>query len=121
MFFNTSGHRARPLLHVVDVETNFSAATFLSSESAQNIWDAFMKCWGSVYIGFQDLFRTDAGSVFKSDHFQRLASSHGVEIQYSGVESHNFIAAGKSLHSTLRRVYNRIFSEHPSIDPELAL
>jgi Reverse transcriptase (RNA-dependent DNA polymerase) len=121
MFVKTDGHRARPLLHVVDVETNFSAATFLRSESAQNIWDAFMKCWASVYIGFPDLFRTDAGSVFILDHFQRLASSHGVEIQYIGVESHNSIAAGESLHSTLRRVYNRIISEHPSIGPELAL
>jgi hypothetical protein len=37
------------------------------------------------------------------------------------VESHNSIAAGESIHSTLRRVYNRIISEHPSIDPELAL
>jgi hypothetical protein len=105
----------------VDVETNFSSAIFLNGESTEAVWDAFMKCWKSLYVGFPDAFRVDAGSVFTSELFQRLSASHGIELQYSGAESHNSIGAGETLHSSLRRVYNIIVSENPTIDPELAL
>jgi hypothetical protein len=112
--------RSRPLLHV-DVETNFSSAMFLSNESTEAVWDAFMQCWATVYVGLPDVFRVDAGSAFTCELFQRLSSSHGINLQYSGVESHNSIGTGETLHSTLRRVYNRMISENPDIDPEPAL
>ncbi len=39
-----------PVLHIVDRGTHFSAATFLKSESAVDLWNAFVTCWVSVYV-----------------------------------------------------------------------
>jgi hypothetical protein len=113
--------RSKPVLHVYDVETNFSSAIFLNGESTEAVWDAFMKYWASLYAGFKYVFRVDAASSFTSELFQHLSASHGIELQYSGVESQKSIGAGETLHSSLRRVYKRIISENPTIDPELAL
>lgn len=95
-----------PALHVVDMHTNFSAAVFLQEKSTASIWNAFILCWATAYIGYPDKMRLDQDSVFTSEQFRTLAVSAGIELQYSGVESHNALGAGERYHAPLRRIYN---------------
>jgi transposase InsO family protein len=112
--FLGEGH-AKSVLHVVDTETNFSAATFLKDESSEEVWAAFLRFWADFYIGFHDIFRVDAGSAFTSRKFRALAESSGVILHYSGAESHNSIGAGETLHSSLRRIFNKLLADTPAL------
>lgn len=51
------------ILHVVDDDTHFSAAAFLKdSHNTEAVWDAFMQCWGLIYIGMPDTIFCYQGS-----------------------------------------------------------
>jgi hypothetical protein len=58
--------RKRPLLHVVDIGTHFSAAEFLGGESVESVCAAFVSCWAAVYCGMPDVMRCDSGRIFTS-------------------------------------------------------
>lgn len=45
----------------------------------------------------------------------------GNNLQLSGVESHNSIGSEERYHDPLRRVFNKITSESPKLDREIAL
>lgn len=50
----TMNIKSRSLLHVVDKDTKFSAATFLKSKISDNVWEAFVTCWVVKHMGFPD-------------------------------------------------------------------
>ncbi len=45
-----------PVLHIVDRGTHFSAAEFLNGESAEDVWNSFISCCVSVYVGVPIVF-----------------------------------------------------------------
>lgn len=49
---------------IVDTHTHFSAAPFLKGKRAQNIWDAFIVCLASAYVGYLDRVRVDQETIF---------------------------------------------------------
>ena len=49
----------KPILHVLDKDTKFSAAAFLRSETTEETWETLMRIWVSVYIGSPDTITTD--------------------------------------------------------------
>lgn len=52
------------VLHVIDVGTRFIAAVFLSEgESAEQVWDAFLKFCVLIYAVMPDIMSCDQGSV----------------------------------------------------------
>jgi hypothetical protein len=65
--------------------------------------------------------RCDAGSVFTSQRWFELASSVGVELGISGIESHNSLGIGERYHAPLRQIFRKIMHESPHADIELAL
>lgn len=111
----------KPVLHVVDIQTHFSAAAFLPDESLESVWLTFLKCWASVYTGFPDVIKADQGSVFTTPRFGQIASSAGINIDLSGIESHNSLGAGEKYHDPLRKIYLKIRLSHPSIRPDVCL
>ena len=111
----------RPALHAVDVGTHYQNAVFLKGESVQHVWEALIECWASVYIGFPNKLRTDQGSVFTSKAWDELTRLHGIELQLSGVTSHNSIGVGERYHAPLRRVYSVVRAATPEMSPELSL
>ena len=113
--------RQQPILHVVDLSTNFSAARILPGQSVQGVWSAFLQCWVSVYPGYPDVIKTDQGSVFTSSEFLKLSTMAGVKIELSGVESHNSLSAGEKYHDPLRRIYEKILFDNPSMPPDFIL
>ena len=79
----------KAVLHVVDCQTHFNSAAFLKGQSVEDVWDAFLRCWSSLYTGFPLKLRIDQGSAFTSLRWQRLCEMVGTEVQLSGVESHH--------------------------------
>ena len=111
----------RPAFHAVDVGTHYQNAVFLRGESVQHVWDALVECWASVYVGFPNKLRTDQGSVFTSKAWSELTRLHGIELQLSGIASHNSIGVGERYHAPLRRVYSIVRAATPGMSDELSL
>lgn len=105
------------VFHVVDLHTHFSSAIFLRGKSTKDVWNAFIVCWASIYPGYPDKFRVDQESIFESREWQQLSNDAGIQVQLSGIESHNAIGAGERYHAPLRRIYKKIREDAPTIDP----
>ena len=75
----------KAILHVVDCHTHFNSASALKGHSVEDVWEAFIKCWTSLYTGYPRKLRVDQGSAFTSIRWQRLCDMVGTELQLSGV------------------------------------
>ena len=107
------------VLHVVDTATRFSAATFLKEygQSVEGIWLAFIEAWCTIYTGYPNRLRTDAGSVFTSPRWKYLTDMSRIELRVSAVEAHNSLGIGERLHAPLRHIYRKIKSDFAQISP----
>lgn len=110
-----------PALHVVDMRMHFFSAIFHRGKSTKDVWNAFIVCWASMYPGYPDNFRVDQESIFKSRERTQLSEDAGIQVQLSGIESHNAIGAGERYHAPLRRIYKKSREDAPSIDQDIAL
>lgn len=111
----------RPVLHVLDDQTGYRNATFLKSKSAEDIWNAFLGCWATVYVGYPSKIRSDQESALTSEQFLRYASAHGVELEFTGVSSHNSMGKVESAHGPLRRIYRMLTDNYPELSDNLRL
>lgn len=67
------GSQKTPILHIVDEGTRFSVAVLMSKgASNQQIWEAFLKSWATVYTGLPNRILVDEGTNF-GDSFLHLA------------------------------------------------
>jgi hypothetical protein len=109
------------VLHVVDTATRFSAATFLEShsgsfrQSVEGVWLALIETRFTLYTGYPNRSRIDAGSIFASPRWKELSNMAGITLRMSGVEAHNSLGIGKRMHGPLRRIYNKIRMDYPHI------
>lgn len=108
----------KQILHVVDRDTRFSAASFLHGESTKDVWQCYLEIWANKYIGFPDVISVDQGPQFRSAEWKSLLQLAGISFKPSGVESHNAINVGERYHSFLRKIYHKIESSHPSYPPQ---
>ncbi len=76
----------KAILHVLDLVTKFSSAIFLSNQTVEEVWDAFISCWASLYIGFLLKMRVDHRSAITTVRWTRRADAVGTIVQKSGVE-----------------------------------
>ena len=113
--------KSKPVLHVVDTHTHFSAAMFIPSKRLIDIWHTFLCILSTTYIGHPDRIRVDQEIAFTSREFNELARKNGIEIQLSGIQSHNAIGPGERYHQPLRRIFNCIVEDAPNIDHHLSL
>ena len=117
----------KPVLHIVDTATRFSAATFLDAhgeeygQSVEGIWKAFIETWCLLYIGYPNRLRTDQGAAFTSDRWRALSNQCGIQLRLSGVKAHSSLGIGERLHDPLRRIYRKIIEDHPDVNPREAL
>ena len=89
------------IIHVVDRGTHFSAAQFVPNESAEGIWNTFVACWVSLYVGFPNVISHDQGSLFNADFFQNTCAKFGIISKVSPTESHNSLGQGERYHAPL--------------------
>ncbi len=84
-----SSRANRPALHIVDTGTRFNAATFINGESASEVWNAFLRCWSTLYTGMPNSMLVDQGSVFLADEWIAACELQNIELVSTGTESHN--------------------------------
>jgi di/tripeptidase len=106
---------SKPVLHVVDVATAFQAAKFLKDMSAKTTWDTLRICWIDVYQGPPDIIISDAGKNFASEEFRQHAATMDIDIKEIPVEAHNSVGKVERYHGPLRRAYEILSNELPSL------
>ena len=110
----------KPVLHIVDEAMRFYPARFLTKMSKDAIWDSIVLCWSSVYTRLPDNIMVDEGSQFRKV-FAELAALRDVNIQKSGVESHNSLGIGGPCHKPLTDTYRKLKLDYPSMQRQLLL
>ena len=106
-------------LHVVDRGTRFSSALFVDGESAEDVWNAFISWWASIYIGFPNIHTHDFGSCFTSEFFKKSGAEFGIITKEVLCESHNSLGPGEWYHAPLKRIYKKLKEEQPDLSNEL--
>jgi len=110
-----------PVLHVIDTATSFNAARFLTTQTARGIWETLKLCWIDVYQGPPDVIVVDAGKAFTSDEFKQSAHSLSIKVKDVPIEAHHSIGKVERYHAPLRRAYNIMRAEDPSLSREGSL
>ncbi len=54
----------KPVLHIVDEGTRFSAARFVPDVSRKTIWRTFLECWAAGYTGLPHKILVDQANYF---------------------------------------------------------
>ena len=111
----------KPILHVVDEETRYQAGRWLPNISAKQTWETLRLCWIDTYLGPPEYITHDAGKNFVSKEFSQYSNSMGISLRAVPVEAHNSIGIVERYHGPLRRAYQIISDELPTIDKEQAL
>lgn len=112
---------SKDVLHVGNLDTHLSSATYLKRQTVEAVWDAFVSCWTSLYIGSPEKLWVDQGSAFTSVRFTRGCDAVGTVILHSGVESHSSLESGERYHRPVRRIFIKIRHDAPDIEAEAAL
>ena len=111
-----------PILHIVDEETRFSAASFLRDVSTNTIWSTFIKCQSTIYTGLPNRIMVDQGSsLSKSGIFASLVESSNIKLDTTGIEAHFSLGLGERYHQPLRNTYRKLESIYPLQDKSLLL
>lgn len=74
----------------------------------EDVWNAFVTYWLTVYTGYTNSIRQDPGSQLTYTRWERRAAGEGKSLIYSGVESHNSLGCGERYHGPLRRIYSKL-------------
>ena len=111
----------RPVLHIIDEATRYQAGRWLKDVSSKTVWEAIQECWINTYLGPPDMMAIDAGTSFKSAEIRQNAGSQGITLKDVPIESHNSIGMVERYHGPIRRAYEIISQELPSLNKSAAL
>ena len=88
--------------HIVDKDTQFSAAAFLShGETTEDVWNIYMTRWVVPYVVYSTEIHVDQGPQFTFEKWKSLLAAAGIQMEESGVESHRALRVGERYHSFL--------------------
>lgn len=80
----------KPILHIVDEVTIFSAARFLPTASKKYVWQMLQTCWATIYIELPHKILVDQGTSF-GRMLQTLGALRDAQIQSTGTEAHSYL------------------------------
>lgn len=125
MYIPEKEGKSRPVLHIIDAETRFNEASFLS-KNRYNYYNLqsgilFIKRWSAIYIGFLECIMTDQGSVFISKEWKSNCDLEKIELIHRATESHNSLGLCEKHHSNLRMVYQKLRCDHPDVHCDIAV
>lgn len=106
----------RPLLHIFDTATNFQNEKFTKSKSMEDCWQNFIGCWTTFRTCFPYIIRLDRETTFVSEKFLNNAKDTSIDLQFSGIESHNAIWQWDLYCHALRLIFNIVKTEHHRVD-----
>lgn len=103
MFIN-----GKPVLHMVDQATHFSAATFLKNQSSAEVWKAIQHLWNLVYLGPPDTIKVDQGSNYISRELRGELNANGIALEEAPIETPGAIGTVERYHAPLRLAFEKI-------------
>lgn len=103
----------RPVCHLVDQATHFSAATFLRNQTTKTIWDCISKMWMRVYLGPPDFLSVDQGSSYVSKQMKSNCQAEGITLREAPIENPGSIGVVERYHAPLRAAYEKLRSDLP--------
>jgi hypothetical protein len=112
-------------LHVIYTATRFSAITYLDTNGADygqgvdGIWSALVDCWVATYSGYPRKLRTAVGSVFTLSRWLHCTNMAGIQVQVSGVESHNSLGLEEKMYDPLCRIFKNAKFYFPTAQPKM--
>lgn len=68
-------------MHVVDCDTRFHNAPFITDTSTRALWSLFTEIGPTVYSGCLDIFKVDGETLLMSKNFVKAAEEHGLVVQ----------------------------------------
>lgn len=110
----------KPVLHIVDEGTHLSAARFVKEVSTATLWATILECWATIYTGLPRRILVDRGSPF-GNLFASIGALSNVDVQRTGIESHNCLGLGERYHQPLRNTYRKLCIAYPDRDRQLLL
>lgn len=79
----------RIVIHIMNRDTKFFAAAFISIETPAAVWKTFVEHRVTIYIGFPGIITVDQGPQFRSGEFTGFLAMDGIKKRDAGVESDN--------------------------------
>jgi hypothetical protein len=113
--------RGKPVLHIVDVAKTFSTANFLLAQDVSSVWNTFLTGCATLYIGFPECILADQDFVFMATHWKTACELSNIHLRHTGTESQNSLGSGERFHSHIRRIYQKISLEFPTISKHVRL
>lgn len=111
----------KPVLHVIDVGTNYSAARFLKRVDVESVLNAFVYAWVTAYVGYRHDMLTDQGSAFTGRAWNEKCFISNIALRLTGTESHNSLGQEETYHAMRRRIFNKVSSTNPALTLKLRL
>ena len=99
---------SKPVVHMVDTATHFTAARFINNQSSMEVWKAIRRMWTLLYCGPPDFLAIDQGSNYTSKEFRAAARNDGINIREAPIETPGAIGIVERYHAPLRRAYNTL-------------
>lgn len=100
----------RPVIHIIDEGTHYSAAGFLKSQTADAVWRVILNLWTLTYLGPPDFLSVYQGSNYISKEFRSKAEAQGISIDEAPIETPGAIGLVERYHAPLRSSYRKIRS-----------
>jgi len=88
---------------------------------SNSVWEAFLRCWVTVYAGYLGQLYLVQGTNFQSSEWRQMMRDPGIEALDSGVESHKSLGDGERYHAMLRHIVRLIRGSRPSISDNRTL
>ena len=109
------------ILHLIDGFTRLSVSVFLRNKQATTIISEFMKNWVAVGYGCPARCWTDVGGEFSNDMVRQLGEAIGCKMETGAGYAGWMNGLCERNHSVIDRCFEKILTEHPSMDPQIAL
>lgn len=98
----------RPILHIVDESTRFTATCFLKNKSSSELWKAILLLWIHTYLGPPDYLSVDQGSAYTLKEFKGNVESHGITLREALIETPGAISVLDRYHAPIRSSFTKI-------------
>lgn len=103
----------RSVLHIVDEATHFAVATFLKTQTTDEIWKAITLLWMHTYMGPPDFLAVDQVSAYVSSKFKANGAAAGISLKEAPIESASTIGVAERYPAPLHSAYLKVIQALP--------
>lgn len=107
VYVDTVFLNGRPLKHIVDEATHFSAAAILKSQSSHEIWKGILRLWVHTFLGPPKFLSFDQGSAYTFNEFKSYAEALGMKMRERPIETPGAIGVVEPYHGPLRAYFKK--------------